>query len=95
VTREATFNSTAAMEPPPRGAARDAGDNVTNPIAVKETTNRGIFINSTSLSIASERKHGAGLALDHLGNDPGKRFYHTYKHDHAFTFVNIEYVRPE
>jgi hypothetical protein len=68
---------------------------VTNPIAVKETTNRGIFINSTSLSIASESKHGAGLALDHLSNDPGKRFYHTCKHDHAFTFVNIEYVRPE
>ena len=31
--------------------------------------------------------------MTHLSNEPGKRFYHIFTHDHVFTFVNIEYVR--
>lgn len=41
--------------PAPGGAAREAGDNAKKPIAVKQSTSGGIFIDSTSLSIALER----------------------------------------
>jgi hypothetical protein len=64
-------------------------------IAVKQTTRGGIFIDSTSLSIALER--GSTAPVRPFANRSTSAMTlasaatNSDKHDHALTFVNIKY----